>query len=265
MVKRIFRLTRLNVHWPLHSPIGARPAVKCFRFFKIGSDGAVAHRGKDTLDRVRRAQMIPVFGREIEKSQQRIAILGQAGHGPFVLGAVFVFEPVQCGDRFFSRRGVVNVVEVRLHIGRHRLGKLVDDIADLVEPASLVCCLREHLLQGFPKTQGTIADGQVRRHIEPAAFQVDQQFAPALRAFPPPDLKADQFLLAFRRRADDDKHALGIGLHAGLKIDAIRPDVDIVPGRQIAPKKGLVVLLPARRQPRDDAWLITGCYFMARK
>ena len=54
------------------------------------------HRGKDALDRIRRAQMIPMLGREIEEGQQRIAIPGQAGHGLFVFGAVFVFEPVQC-------------------------------------------------------------------------------------------------------------------------------------------------------------------------
>ena len=56
--------------------------------------GSMAHRGEHALDRVRRAQVVPVLGGKVEEGEQGLAILGQAGNRPVVLGAVFVGEPV---------------------------------------------------------------------------------------------------------------------------------------------------------------------------
>ena len=51
-----------------------------------------------------------------------------------------------------------------------------------------------------------------------------------LRAATEADLKADQLFFAFRFRADNYQHTFGVFLHPRLKVDAIRPDIDIVTG-----------------------------------
>ena len=47
-----------------------------------------------------------------------------------------------------------------------------------------------------------------RGHVEPAPLQLAQQIAPGLRALAGGIGKADQFLAAFRRRADQHQEAL---------------------------------------------------------
>ena len=80
-----------------------------------------------------------------------------------------------------------------------------------------------------------------------------KQLAPALRALAHADLEADEFLLSFRRGPENDQHALGLRLHPGLKVDAVRPDVDIPPRREIAALPAVVFLLPLPGQARDHA------------
>jgi hypothetical protein len=59
-----------------------------------------------TLDRVGGAQVIPMLGREVEEGQQRLAVLGQAGDGPGVLGPVLFGEGVHGGLRSGPRLGL---------------------------------------------------------------------------------------------------------------------------------------------------------------
>ena len=44
----------------------------------LGAHGAVTHRGERAFDDVRRAQMFPVFSREVVEGEQRGAILDEA-------------------------------------------------------------------------------------------------------------------------------------------------------------------------------------------
>ena len=104
-----------------------------------------------------------------------------------------------------------------------------------------------------PANEGAVADSQFRRDRQTAGLEVDQQFAPALCAFPHADLKTQQLLLALRCRSEHDQHTLGHGLHTGLQVDAVRPDIHVATGRKIAALPAIVVLLPARREPRDGA------------
>src|SRR5712675_232792 len=66
-----------------------------------------------------------------------------------------------------------------------------------------------------------------RRHVEPAPLQVEQQIAPVLRALAGAIGEADQFLAAFRRRADQHQDALLFVFEPCLEMDAIGPDVDV--------------------------------------
>ena len=77
-----------------------------------------------------------------------------------------------------------------------------------MDPAALLLRGAKFLLQRFPKAERAVTDGQFRRNRQAASFQTGEQFAPGLSALAIARLEADQFLLAFRRGADQDKNAL---------------------------------------------------------
>ena len=110
---------------------------------------------------------------------------------------------------------------------------------------------RIDLVERLPEAERAVADRDLGRDGQPAPLHLDQQLAPALSALPDAHLEADEFLPALGRRADQHQHALGLLLHAGLQVDAIGPDVDVAPGREIAPLPALVLGLPFGREPGD--------------
>ena len=101
----------------------------------------------------------------------------------------------------------------------------------MLQPTSLVTRAREDLLDRLPKAESAVTNRNFRGHIQPAAFQVDEQLAPALGAFSNADLEADEFFLALRRRAEQHQHAVAMLFHAGLQVNAVGPGVDLVARR----------------------------------
>ena len=91
----------------------------------------MAHGGEDTLDRIRRAQVVPVLGGKIEEGEQGLAILRQAGDRLVVFGAVFVGEDVDRDLCCRACRRAVNLTEIRLHVELDREGDLVQTLAVL--------------------------------------------------------------------------------------------------------------------------------------
>ena len=120
-----------------------------------------------------------------------------------------------------------------------------------VDPATLMLRPREDFVERLPEAHGPVADGDLGRHLEAAGLDVDQELPPALRALAQADLEADQLLPAFRRGSEDDQHALGLGLHPGLQVDAVRPDADIPAGREIAALPAVVLGLPILLEPAN--------------
>ena len=92
------------------------------------------------------------------------------------------------------------------------------------------------------------------RHVEPAPLQIEQQIAPVLGTFAGAIGEADQLLAAFRRRADQHEDALLLVFEPGLQMDAVGPDVDVPPGRQIALLPAVCSSCqPSFRRPMADA------------
>jgi hypothetical protein len=121
----------------------------------------------------------------------------------------------------------------------------------LVHPATLLARFRPDLAGGLPEPECTIGDGKPRRHVEPAPLQVEQQITPVVRALAGASGEADQFLAAFRRRADQHEDALLFVFKARLEMDAIGPDVDVALRRQIALLPRGVLVEPAVLQAAD--------------
>src|SRR5258708_518914 len=114
---------------------------------------------------------------------------------------------------------------------------------------------RERLVEGLPEPERAIANGDLRRDRQAARLQIDEQLLPALPALPHARLKADQLLLALRRRPHQHQHAFGLRLHARLQIDAVRPDVDVMARRQIALLPSPIFVLPfALEAPTRKGW-----------
>ena len=120
-----------------------------------------------------------------------------------------------------------------------------------MNPTALVPGAWKDLLDRLPEAERAVADGQVRRDLEPTPLDVDEELTPALRALAHPGLEADEFLLALGCRADQHQHAFGGGFHPRLQVNPVRPHIDIAPRREIALLPRLVVRLPLRRQPGD--------------
>ena len=83
----------------------------------------------------------------------------------------------------------------------------------------------------------------------PRAFKSAKSSRQDWGAFPITRLETYHLLFALRCGANQHKDALLVGLHAPLQVDAICPDIDITPGREIAPFPAFEFLLPPRFQP----------------
>jgi hypothetical protein len=144
-----------------------------------------------------------------------------------------------------------NFLEIHLGFWLSRFWQFIQHIHGFMHPAALLPRGAELFFKRLPKTERAVADGQLRRNGKASGLEVSQQFAPGLGAFTIARLEADQFLLAFWRRPDQHQDSLLVRVHAGLKVDAVRPDIDIAASGEIARLPALIFLLPARLQPGE--------------
>jgi hypothetical protein len=129
--------------------------------------------------------------------------------------------------------------------------QLVEHVGGLVHPAALAAGLGPHLLDGLPEAQRAVGNRELGTHGEPAPLEVEQQFAPGLRALAHAVDEADELLLAFGRGADDDQQALRGVFEPGLHVDAVDPEVDIALGGEIALAPACVLLRPGFLEAPD--------------
>jgi hypothetical protein len=116
--------------------------------------------------------------------------------------------------------------------------------------AALLPRLRPDLVQRLPEPQTTVAGGELGVHLQ-AVFvaQPEEQLTPTLGALAKAVLDRQQCLLAIGIGADDDQQALAVVVEPRREIDAVGPDVDETPPREVATLPALVLLLPSRHQP----------------
>jgi hypothetical protein len=137
---------------------------------------AMPDRCKGAFDRVRRAQMRPVLGGEIEERQQRVAILEQAIDGFVVFGRVFLGEDRHRGFGRSAVLGKPDFAQIPMRIGLNRLRQLVEDVQGLVLPTPLMTRRGERFVQSLPEAKRAVADGDIRRNRQTARLQIDKQF-----------------------------------------------------------------------------------------
>jgi hypothetical protein len=68
--------------------------------------------------------------------------------------------------------------------------RVVQHVGGLVHPTPLVPGAGKDLLDRLPEAERAVADGKVRRDLEPTSPDVDEELTPTLRALARPGLKA---------------------------------------------------------------------------
>ena len=144
-----------------------------------------------------------------------------------------------------------DIVQVRLGLRLHRFWQSVQHIRRLVHPAALDPGLAVNLVQGGPEPHCTITHGKLGRSLQAPAFQVQQQLAPALGAFAKAVDQAQNILVAPLIRADNHQHTLTILIETRREVDAVGPEIQIAPRRQVALGPAFIIVPPIRLQPGD--------------
>jgi hypothetical protein len=128
-------------------------------------------------------------------------------------------------------------------------GQLVQHIGRLMHPTPLPAGLPVHLTERLPKSQYPIPNSQGWRLREPAAFEVEEQFFPGLRALAVAIPEPDEFFLAREIGADNDENTMACCLKPGLQVHAVDPEIDVAFARQIPLLPLCQFFLPPLLQP----------------
>src|SRR5262249_57979858 len=84
----------------------------------------------------------------------------------------------------------------------------------IMDPTALMPGAGKDLLDRLPEAERAVANREVGCDLKTTPPDVDEEFAPALRALPHPGLEADEFLLALRGGSNQRKHAFGALFHS---------------------------------------------------
>src|SRR5947209_5503367 len=194
--------------------------------------------------------MLPVLSWKVVESKQHLAILGQAGHGFVVLGPILGDEAVEGVLGCLAVLSFVDGVQILLGLALQGWRQLVQHVGDLVHPAPLLPGLGPDLVQRLPEAQRPVAGGELGIEHEPVLVtQAEQQLTPALGALAKAVLDGQQLLPAAGVGADQHQQALPLVLEPGREVDAVGPEIDVAPGREVAALPARVLLLPALGQP----------------
>lgn len=122
-----------------------------------------------------------------------------------------------------------------------------------MHPTPLFYGLCEHLTQRCPEAERAITHGQIGGMVDTASLEIKKQLSSALRSFAIAICQAQHFLLAPFIRPYEHQNALFI-VHSWLDIHTIRPDIDDVPGAEVAFLPAFIILPPICLEQRDG-WL----------
>jgi hypothetical protein len=103
------------------------------------------------------------------------------------------------------------------------------------------------------KPRGGVADRQLGRFGHPSLLEIEQQALPRKLAFALPVEDADHLLGPVGKGSHDHQHAGPVVGEAHVEVDAVGPEVDVVPAAEIARVPLLEVGDPALCQTRDVA------------
>ena len=90
--------------------------------------------------------------------------------------------------------------------------------------------------------------------LQPVTLEVEQQFFPGLLALPIPIPEPDEFFVALGISANNDQDTMARVLQAGLKVDAIDPEIDLPFALETTALPLCEFVVPDLFQPTDGRW-----------
>lgn len=132
--------------------------------------GSQSHRGKGRLDRVGRADGLPVRTGKIVEREQLGAVFGQAINGLRIFVLIRRDKGVKGVVRVGAGLGHPDRLQGRFGFGLAVFRQLVQNVGGLVYPASLVARGGINLGHRFPEAQRAVTDRQLRRSGQPLAI-----------------------------------------------------------------------------------------------
>lgn len=191
----------------------------------LGLAGAESNRGKGGLDGVGGAQVDPVLSGEVEVGEQHVLVLDQLPHGLAVLGWVGLLAASQ------RRLGGLLVLRghdlVQSRLGLQALGQGIDDVGDLVHPATLLLGIVEDHPGTALEAWSTVPDRQ-HRGLHAPPLQIAQHVGPGFPRFSEAVPDCYQFLAPVRPHPDQDQAAEPVLLKPAVEVSAVGPRVDVV-------------------------------------
>ena len=184
-------------------------------------------------------------GGEVVEGQEFVAVLDQAFDGLGVFRAVGVDKQFELLAGIFPGLGLPDVVQRLLCLGLTALWQIVQNVSGLMHPAPLLPGGGIDFLKSCPKSHGSIADRQFRS-VEAAAFEPQQDLAPALGAFPHAVLNGQELLFAARIDADHDQGTEPVICAAQDAVNPVGPDIDPFITAKIGFAPGVVLGRPLR-------------------
>ena len=121
-----------------------------------------SHRGKGRFDRIGRANVHPVLGREVVEGTQLFAVFLKTLNRLRVLRAIGLDEGI---ERLVCMRACgryPDLVPRRLRFGLNAFWHRIEHIARFVHPAALLARGREDFLERRPEAHRTVTGRQLR-------------------------------------------------------------------------------------------------------
>src|SRR5258706_15284358 len=131
----------------------------------------MAHRGERAFDDVRRAQMLPVLGREVVEGEQRVAILDQTLDRLVVFDAPGLDEGVEGRKRILLGFGHPDFLQRPLGFRLLALRQFVEDVGGFMHPAALAARLGPYLFERLPESKRAISEASSGPIESPRRFR----------------------------------------------------------------------------------------------
>ena len=117
---------------------------------------------------------LPMLGGEVIESQQRIAVLVQAFRRLLVFHLIVLDESIKRSLGVSLGLGRPNLLQGAFGLRLLVLRQLGEHVGGLMHPTALLAAGRPDFADSFPEAERAVGDRQLRPHIEPPPFQIEQ-------------------------------------------------------------------------------------------
>ena len=213
------------------------------------------YRAEGRLNRIRRPNASPVFGREVIECQQLLPVFHKALCCPRVLVFIRLQEQIKGLIRVFLCLRLPDIMQMPLGLGLGGLGQVVEYVHRFCAPSSAADGFPRKPLQQRAKTPSAPSPtASFGASLHPTLPQIHQDLFPALLRFPRPVFNSQEVLLPRIRSPPMTTMTHNRGLSPRMLLYMPSTHIyDPATLAQIPPPPGIVLLGPLTFEPRHGA------------